>query len=71
MKPPTKLCPCCKNPLSCKHEDAGDFVIWCGVGRCPSEAADTGMYFDASENISPNDAADRLIAALLAEPDWE
>ncbi len=38
-------CPVCNNPLNVeRHPDTPDgyYILWCGVGRCPSTAANDG-----------------------------
>ncbi len=62
----TKLCPCCGNALGF---DADDNFVWCGNCRCASEIADNGV--EILPNETPEQAADRLIAELNKEPDWE
>jgi hypothetical protein len=63
---PTKLCPCCRNPLCVESDTAGRFIAWCGVGRCPSEIGDKGALGD-----TPELAADNLIRMMDDEMDWE
>ncbi len=41
----TLRCPVCGNPLNVeRHPDSADgyYILWCGVGRCPSYAANQG-----------------------------
>lgn len=65
MKSPHR-CPACKNPLTVIKEDSTT-LIYCAVGRCPSEMASDGIKGFESDGV----LAKRLIDKLNDVRDWE
>lgn len=61
----TQTCPACGNRLRSITED-GTTLVYCGVGRCPSEAAANGVKGDKPVEL----LARELIVMVEQDDSW-
>lgn len=61
----SQTCPACGSPFSVISDDSTT-VVWCSVGRCPSEKANDGI----KGNDPADDLAKKLIVIIEDDDEW-